>query len=155
MVKFVSDAGFAHRVVLIHYFTMRLILTLLFLPVWVAFTGEGKTPGQDVPEGKPSIQFAETEHDFGIVETGKEASYCFVFVNKGKVPLVISNVRSSCGCTVPQWPRIPITGGGRDSIRVEYNTKIKGAFNKTITVHSNAQEAVVELRIKGNVAKTK
>lgn len=119
------------------------------------YTGEGVNRVEEDPDGKPSIQFAKTTHDFGIVETGSDASYYFVFVNTGKVPLVISNVRSSCGCTVPRWPRMPIPGGGTDSIRVAYNTKIKGAFNKAITVHSNAPESVVELRIKGSVSAAK
>lgn len=134
---------------------MRLLFALISFSVIVAFTGEGVERGTKEPDGKPSIQFEKCEHDFGKVETGSDASYNFVFTNKGNVPLVISNVRSSCGCTVPQWPRIPIPGGSKDSIRVAYNTKIKGAFNKSITVHSNALESMVELRIKGNVATTK
>ncbi len=110
-------------------------------------------PGNRTPEGKPRIEFKETVHEFKIIETGEKAFYDFIFFNTGTAPLVISNVRSSCGCTVPQWPKSPILTGKKDSIRVEYNTKIKGAFNKSITVYTNTAEPVVELTIKGNVVK--
>ncbi len=103
----------------------------------------------------PRISFTETEYDFGVIEPGANAVHYFVFSNTGKSPLVITNVRSSCGCTVPQWPKTPLTGGTKDSLRVEYNTKIKGAFNKSITVLSNAENSAVELRIKGSVIKKK
>ena len=101
---------------------------------------------------KPAIEFAERIHDFGKIKSGDQAFFYFVFTNNGQAPLVISNVRSSCGCTVPQWPRVPVLAGKSDSIRVEYNTRIKGAFNKSITVFSNATDAGVPLIIKGNVS---
>lgn len=101
---------------------------------------------------KSVIEFAERVHDFGQIKSGDQAFFYFVFTNNGQAPLVISNVRSSCGCTVPQWPRVPILAGKSDSIRVEYNTRIKGAFNKSITVFSNATDAGVPLIIKGNVS---
>jgi len=103
----------------------------------------------------PKIAFAETEYDFGTIDFGGNAVHYFVFSNTGRVPLVILNVRTSCGCTVPAWPRAPVTRESRDSLRVEYNTKVKGTFNKLITVQSNAINAVVELKIKGNVVKTR
>jgi len=103
----------------------------------------------------PKIVFTETEFDFGTIDFGGNAVHYFVFSNKGRVPLVILNVRTSCGCMVPAWPKAPVTIDTRDSLRVEYNTKVKGTFNKIITVQSNAVNAVVELKIKGNVVKTK
>jgi hypothetical protein len=101
----------------------------------------------------PRISFSETENDFGVIDYGKEAVHYFVFINEGKVPLVITNVRTSCGCTVPAWPKAPVGAGRKDSLKVEYNTKVKGSFNKTISVYSNATNSIVELRIKGNVIK--
>jgi len=56
---------------------------------------------------------------------------------------------------VPAWPKVPVGPGVKDSIRVGYNTKVKGTFNKIITIQSNAENGLIELRIKGNVARTK
>ena len=101
------------------------------------------------------INFQEKEYDFGTVKSGDEAIHYFVFINEGSVPLAISNVRTSCGCAVPEWPQKPVLSGMRDSLKVEYNTKIKGAFNKTVSVYMNDSRGMIELRIKGNVVKAK
>ncbi len=103
----------------------------------------------------PQINFEEKEYDFGTVKSGGEAIHYFVFSNTGNTPLVISNVRTSCGCAVPEWPKAPVGIDGKDSLRVEYNTRIKGAFDKTVMVYSNASDGMIELRIKGNVIKAK
>jgi len=115
---------------------------------------EHQTSKKSAPE-ETRIVFAETEYDFGTIKSGEDAIHYFIFSNTGKAPLVILNVRTSCGCMVPEWPKNPITTGMKDSLRVEYNTKVKGTFNKIITVQSNAVNAMVELRIKGNVVKAK
>jgi uncharacterized protein (DUF58 family) len=97
------------------------------------------------------IKFASLEHDYGTVEQGSDGSCSFVFTNTGKTPLVLSNVRASCGCTVPTWPREPILPGKQESIKVVYNTNNIGSFQKSITVNSNAKNSEVLLTIKGNV----
>lgn len=98
-----------------------------------------------------SIIFDKMEHDYGTIEKGGDGNSVFTFTNKGQKPLVLSNVRASCGCTVPQWPREPIAPGEKGEIKVKYNTNIGGNFNKTITVNSNAANSMVRLRIKGQV----
>lgn len=98
-----------------------------------------------------SIVFDKLEHDYGTVEKGGDGNCVFTFTNKGQKPLVLSNVRASCGCTVPQWPREPIAPGEKGEIKVKYNTKTVGSFNKSVTVHSNAANNVVSLRVKGQV----
>jgi hypothetical protein len=107
-------------------------------------------PGND---GGPQIIFAATEHDFGTMAPGDEAVHYFVFTNDGDAPLVIVNVRASCGCMASEWTKKPVDAGAKDSLRVEYNTKIKGSFSKTITVQSNAVNPTVELKIRGSVIK--
>jgi uncharacterized protein (DUF58 family) len=97
------------------------------------------------------IKFASLEHDYGTVEQGSDGSCSFVFTNTGKTPLVLSNVRASCGCTVPTWPREPILPGKQETIKVVYNTNNIGSFQKSITVNSNAKNSEVLLTIKGNV----
>ena len=103
----------------------------------------------------PLISFSETEYDFGTVRTGDEAVHYFVFSNTGNAPLAIVNVRASCGCMASEWTKKPVVTGGRDSLRVEYNTRIKGSFNKTISVQSNAENGDIELKIRGSVVKSK
>jgi len=105
------------------------------------------------PTTRDSIVFNKIEHDYGTIERGSDGVCTFTFTNKGNRPLVLSNVRASCGCTVPKWPREPIAPGEEGEINIRYNTNITGAFNKTITVNSNAVNSTVRLRVKGQVVK--
>jgi hypothetical protein len=98
-----------------------------------------------------SIIFDKLVHEYGTIERGSNGNSVFTFTNKGQKPLVLSNVRASCGCTVPQWPREPIAPGEKGEIKVKYNTNIAGTFNKSITVNSNAANSTIRLNIKGQV----
>jgi hypothetical protein len=82
---------------------------------------------------------------------GGDGTCEFIFKNTGKDPLVLKNVRSSCGCTIPQWPKEPIKKGEQGKIKVRYNTRITGTFSKSISVYSNAGNMPVVLVIKGKV----
>lgn len=97
------------------------------------------------------IKFEKTVHDYGTIQQGSDGSFEFKFTNQGKTPLILNNVRSSCGCTVPSWTREPLPPGGSGSIKVVYNTASIGAFSKSVTVSSNAKNSDVVLMIKGNV----
>ncbi|NBC82109.1 MAG: DUF1573 domain-containing protein [Bacteroidetes bacterium] len=97
------------------------------------------------------IKFEKVVHDYGAIPVGGDGNYEFVFTNEGEKPLVLSNVRSSCGCTVPKWPKEPIKKGEQASIKVKYNTNKIGTFSKSVTVYSNASNNPVVLRIKGKV----
>ena len=121
------------------------LLTILSLLTFSVFAQENQVPKND------SIIFDNLEYDYGTIEKGGDGNCVFTFTNKGQKPLVLSNVRASCGCTVPQWPREPIAPGEQGKIKVKYNTNIAGNFNKTITVNSNAANSMVRLRVKGQV----
>jgi hypothetical protein len=97
------------------------------------------------------ITFAEAEHDFGAIMQESEATYAFVFKNTGKGDLLINNVQTSCGCTIPEWTREPVEKKKSGVVKVHYNTKVVGNFHKTITVYSNAINSPVTLKIKGTV----
>lgn len=99
------------------------------------------------------IRFEEKVHDFGnIKEADGPVAYDFVFVNDGKAPILIKNVESSCGCTSPEWSKQPVLPGQKGFIKATFDPKDRPShFDKTITVFSNAQPPVVELKIKGNV----
>jgi hypothetical protein len=97
------------------------------------------------------IKFDKTVHDYGEIFQNDNGQSVFTFTNTGSEPLILSNVRSSCGCTVPAWPKEPILPGQSAEIKVNYDTKRIGAINKQVTVLSNASENTVALSIKGNV----
>ena len=103
------------------------------------------------PTTKDSILFVKTVYDYGTIVQGADGNSEFKFTNKGKSPLILSNAKASCGCTVPEWPKDPIAPGKSGIIKVVYNTANIGAFNKSITVSSNALNSTVILQIKGNV----
>jgi len=112
-----------------------------------------------VPVGPlTSIQFEEETHDFGEVMEGEKVVYVYKFKNTGKEPLVISNAKGSCGCTVPEWPREPIPVGGDGEIRVQFDSKGKGKIGggpqaKKVTITANTDPANTFLNIKGIVTK--
>lgn len=99
------------------------------------------------------ITFKTTEHDFGkINEADGRVTTVFEFKNEGMEPLVLSNVRASCGCTTPKWTREPVEPGQTGQITVTYNPNGRpGRFQKTVTITSNATEATTRLYIKGEV----
>ena len=101
----------------------------------------------------PVITFEKTEHDFGKINEGDgRVTTLFHFKNEGMAPLVLSNVRASCGCTTPKWTKEPIEPGQGGDITVTYNPNGRpGRFQKTITVSSNASEPSKKLYIKGEV----
>jgi hypothetical protein len=96
------------------------------------------------------ISFEKEIHDFGTFDQYGDGAYEFTFTNSGIAPLIISNAKGSCGCTVPVWPKEPIAPGQSNVIKVKYDTKRIGAFNKSITISSNAATAPTKvIRIKG------
>jgi hypothetical protein len=100
------------------------------------------------------IQFPETSHDFGTIDEGTRASYEFEFSNSGDSNLILTDVRASCGCTVPTWPHQPIKPGEKAKITVVYNSTGHGGenFHKSITVTTNMrQDNVKILYIQGKV----
>jgi len=110
----------------------------------------GETDVKENPNA-PVITFTKTIHDYGEVVQGGDGTCFFEFTNDGKEPLILQKPQSSCGCTVPTWPKTPILPGEGEKIKVTYNTKKVGSINKTVTVRSNASNNVVVLRIKGRV----
>lgn len=119
---------------------------LVYLTVFVGMASFAQTG--------PKIEFKEETINYGEVEKGKDDGIrVFEFTNTGDQPLIIKNAKSSCGCTVPEWPKEPIAPGGKGQIKVQYNMN-PGPISKTITIESNAvnkPNGMVPLRIKGTV----
>ncbi len=100
----------------------------------------------------PLISFDKDVHDFGKIIQGEKVSFNFRFTNTGKSDLVISQVNSSCGCTVTRFPKTAIKPGEKEKITVTFDSEgRKGIQNKTITVASNCQPNKTILRIKAMV----
>ena len=97
------------------------------------------------------IEFESQTIDYGTINKGSDGVRVFKFKNTGNAPLVVSSVKSSCGCTVPKKPEAPILPGESGEIEVKYDTKRVNPIRKTITVTSNAETPTVALKIKGNV----
>lgn len=95
------------------------------------------------------IIFEEHEFNFGEATEGDIVTHSFKFTNTGKVPLTILNARSTCGCTIPEWPKDPIPPGGTGEINARFNTDMKkNEQHKVITVTANTypNESQVSLR---------
>jgi hypothetical protein len=101
---------------------------------------------------KTTIQFAQTEHDFGKLKQGDEVEHKFKFTNTGNEPLVIENAKGSCGCTVPSYPKEPIAPGGTGEILVKFNSAGKSnQQQKTVTLTANTEPLQTILTIKAFV----
>ncbi len=99
------------------------------------------------------LSFETEEIDFGTVMQGENGLRAFKFTNTGDAPVVISDVKSTCGCTVASAPDAPVLPGETATIEVNYDTKRIGKFSKAITVISNARESRKVLKIIGEVKK--
>lgn len=97
------------------------------------------------------IEFKSEVIDYGEIEKGSDGVRVFEFTNTGNIPLVITEVTSSCGCTIPEKPKDPILPGKTGEIKVKYDTNRVGPIRKTITVYSNANEPAKSIKIKGKV----
>lgn len=102
----------------------------------------------------PAIVFERDIYDFGKLIDGETAVYNFKFKNTGTADLLISQVNSSCGCTVPKFPKEPIPPGGEGYIKVSFDSSGRtGVQNKAVTVVSNCQPNQTVIRIKAMVLK--
>lgn len=103
---------------------------------------------------RANIEFTKMSHSFGAFSESDPVVSCeFAFTNTGDAPLIIHQVLSSCGCTVPTYTKDPIMPGGKGLIKVTYNGAGKpvGKFRKTVTVRSNARKELVRLIIEGDM----
>lgn len=107
------------------------------------------TPNQN-PDA--NMKYTNEEHNFGTIPEGPSVSFDFEFKNTGKEPIVLSDVKASCGCTTPSWTKDPVLPGKMGKITATYSTQGRpGNFVKTITVNSNVGTKV--LKISGMVEK--
>lgn len=136
-------------------FTLSVVLaTSMFVGAQTADKAKEK-PAVAQPVANASLAemtFEKDAHDFGTIEFEGNGTYEFKFKNTGSEPLIISDAKGSCGCTVPTYPKnVPIKPGESQVIKVTYDTKRPGGFTKTVTVTSNAKTPQKTITIKGTV----
>ena len=143
---------------------MKRISFILFLALCLSFSfsaqaiEEAPAPVEEVIEEAPAADgaqmvFTETTLDYGTIEQGSDPYRFFQFSNTGNAPLVITNAKGSCGCTVPTYPKEPILPGHDGEIKVRYDTNRVGPFTKRVTLTTNVGEEKQILTIKGEVTK--
>ncbi len=130
---------------------MKKIAILLFLGVFsISLNAQDNTAEK---KDGPAFKFEHETVDYGKIEKGSDGVRTFVFTNVGNAPLIIEQVKASCGCTVPTKPEQPIMPGEKGEITIKYDTNRVGGFSKSITITSNATEARKVIRVKGLVEK--
>ena len=103
-------------------------------------------------EGMPAFNFEKEEYDFGTLIDGEKVTYSFRFTNSGDAPLIISNAKGSCGCTVPNYPKEPIAPGSTASIDVTFDSKGRtGKQSKAVTITANTNPNRKVIRIHSEV----
>ncbi len=139
------------------------ILTLLFSLAIIALLAACGAKSNEADSGEDNLKskipvitmLSDSTYQFGNITEGDIVEHEFKFKNGGQFPLIINNVTASCGCTIPEWPREPISPGAESSIQVRFNSKGKvGPQVKTITVFANTEPAYSELRIQGMVTES-
>tara|TARA_R110002073_G_scaffold139232_2_gene289310 strand:- start:81177 stop:81632 length:456 start_codon:yes stop_codon:yes gene_type:complete len=102
--------------------------------------------------GEPALVFDRAEHDFGVITQGDQVETIFSFKNTGKSELIITNATSTCGCTVPEWPKEPIAPGAEGEIKVLFNSAGKlNKVTKTITLTTNTATGKESVMIKTDI----
>lgn len=127
----------------------RTILVILMVFAAIQFMA-----AQEIIQEKKNtspVQWNEKTHDFGILEQGVPATATFTFKNISNAPVVITNVRSSCGCTVAKYTKEPVRPGEEGQVSATYNSARPGNFNKSVTVTLEGVPGADILIVKGEV----
>ncbi len=133
----------------------RTVNTLIILVLAIGLFNAAPTKPETF-DSKVAILIFKTEViDYGTVNQNSDGTRFFTFTNEGDAPLLITKVKTSCGCTVPSYSKTPILPGEKGELEIKYDTKKLGAFTKTITVTSNTEGGNKILKIKGNIVASK
>ena len=138
-----------------------ILLALCFFTACNNNSGEGNLSTDLVTSPKsatqpsdkqPILTFDKTEHDFGTILQGERVTYTFHFTNTGNMPLIVSNVKTSCGCTIGDFSPAPVEPGKQGTIKATYDSKGHHGFQtRTLTVFANTNPNQTTLTLKGYV----
>lgn len=141
---------------------MKKIFLTLFAACLVVFTSckknvEAKINQENVNKAAerdaqssdfPTLSFDKTEHDFGQIMNGTPVETVFAYTNTGKSPLVVTDIKSTCGCTVPKdWSKEPLMPGASSQFTVKFNGKGANKVSKTITLTTNTERGNEQVKI--------
>ena len=129
------------------------LMVCSFSMVAVAQTSTPAADQTEAPADGPKMTFESLICDYGEIEQNSERDRFVKFTNTGTEPLVISNARGSCGCTVPVWPKEPIMPGESSELKITYATNRLGKINKTVTLTTNEGTKPHVVKVLGNVSK--
>ncbi len=124
---------------------MKTKMLFLFALTFIGFAIMAEAPAS------AKFSWESTNHDFGVIPKNTPAAASFYFVNEGEVPLIISQVKASCGCTVASYTKEAIAPGGHGTVEATYNAAKPGPFNKSVVVYANTGGDPIVLRLKGMV----
>ncbi|RYD75986.1 MAG: DUF1573 domain-containing protein [Sphingobacteriales bacterium] len=135
---------------------MKQLLLLFLVAASFSFTSKNaKLPVNStfavVADNQTTVKWENQEIDLGIIKHQVPKTVEFVFTNTGKTPLIITDVKTSCGCTVAEYPKEPIAPGAKGAIKAMYSAGSMGKFSKFITVTANIPGNKVDLNIFGEV----
>ncbi|MCX6292576.1 MAG: DUF1573 domain-containing protein [Bacteroidetes bacterium] len=137
--------------------TKTILFALSLLAATTAFAQDEKKQLSNIGNentNQGDFKFNEEEFNFGSIKQGDVVTHEFDFTNNGNEPIIISSAAGSCGCTVPTWPKEPITKGQKSTIKVTFNSAGKmGMQDKTVTINSNAKQNPMVIHMKGTVEK--
>jgi hypothetical protein len=126
---------------------MKKILMICVVILGLGFTFTASAQDNE----KAEFKFNEEKHDFGKIPQGTPVTTIFEFTNIGKEPLILTEVRPTCGCTIADYTKTPVKSGEKGMIKITYNAAVAAPFNKTIVVTSNAKTPQKYLNIVGEV----
>lgn len=124
---------------------MKTKILFLFALSFIGFATMAEAPAS------AKFMWEKTIHDFGVIELNKPATATFTFVNDGESPLVISEVKAGCGCTVASFTKGAIAPGATGTVEATYNAAKAGPFNKTVMVYANTGGEPIQLSLRGSV----
>ncbi|RYE11781.1 MAG: DUF1573 domain-containing protein [Sphingobacteriaceae bacterium] len=126
---------------------MKKLMMICAMVIGFAISASAQT------DNKAEFKFVEEKHDFGKVPQGKPVTTDFVYTNIGEEPLILTEVKPTCGCTIADYTKTPVKKGDKGLIKITYNAAVEAPFNKTIVVTSNAKTPTKYLVIVGEVTK--
>ena len=139
-----------------HFSIVSLLLLAAFLMAGCGDSSQGSkssaNTSANLADATPVAEFQKTTHDFGKIITGERVAYAFRFQNSGNSPLIITGIRSGCGCTVGDYPKDPIQPGEGGRASIVFNSAGRRGFqSESVRVLTNGEESVVTLRITAEV----
>ena len=129
-----------HQVRISNRNQMNHIIALISIACMMLFSCDNFAQELESNEDIGVFHFEEEVIDYGNIAQHDDGVRTFKFTNRGRAPIVISNVKTTCGCTVPTYPKQAILPGETATIDIKYATNRVGSFSKTITIISNADE---------------